>query len=562
MSVQAPKCKYVSNFKDGGKTIECSKLDILIGTMEYNNAHSDDVTTSVNPVMNQVFQTARSLLYPNTGMAHCAATNVHPVYYSGGPSLASQSNLNASAYSNLSMYTAFNSPGPGWERGSGGDYYKRSDNGFERFSNGMTSYVPSGSLLASNIPSSLKYGGVKMENDTVNKYFDASKAKFDPNDPIDILFCKPDLPSCLVYRGVLYITPDVTSEELATALFLVFFEQASEIGVSMEPEGDSLIKIFKPSIMAQTKFGREIMKADEILKTYLTKHYTDYRVEEYKAKGEMPPCRIRVWFETSKINHVINKSGFGLFSNSVEFKSNDMKVLYNIKDGIDTCGQRFCDFMNSEQRSEFNTIKKYSNLIMMCKLLFMASSCITPELAKFVERNLKPLNDEYPLKIQLKDFTRNVSGHNIVILRGGVHMMSAALMLTEPWRMSNVNSARVCMCCKWNVEDYMEMSLSVKGIICASCRKVFKYTLFSVNYTGIKTNKNTNSQISQKFGGLKANITEATPKLMSFTGTDDFHLIMKMALARINIDTKTYEVVITNVTIYGDKGSIDYELSV
>jgi len=221
MSEQAPKCKYVSNFKDGGKTIECSKLDILIGTMEYNNAHSDDVTTHTNPVLNQVFQTARSFLYPNTGMAHCAAANVKPVYYSGGPSLASQSNLSTSAYSNLS------------------------------------SFVPKTNVSLE--PS--EFGGVKL----------SSNIKFVDRPSFD----KVDIQSGhLVYRGVTYLLqfPD----NLPTIMNVIFNESYyTDIGVTLEPdiENESLIKCFKPAILSKTTVGRQMLRADEILKMYLCKHF-------------------------------------------------------------------------------------------------------------------------------------------------------------------------------------------------------------------------------------------------------------------------------------------------
>jgi len=452
--------------------------------------------------------------------------------------------------------------GVGWERGVfPGEYYRKTSflsNSVEKWSNGFTSYVSS-SDPGLSFSSRMHFGGVKMESEQVSKVFDILELDNTNGDPISIDYFSET--PCLTFRDVKYVVPNINQEELASAIFLVFFMKSNNIGVTMDPNTaeDNLVKIFKPSIMGQLDFGRTLMDADVLLKDYMSQHYVDFRKEEYIRKETLGPTRVRFWFETSNIVFNTDKT-----NGIVTFTDNDMKVLYNETDNIDESAIKFCKFMNDNMTEMlrkhecFRKMKTYMNLISMCKLLFVASNnTICDDTSYFVETFLKPKLDAYDQLYPMKKFMRNVKGHNICILSGGVTMISRALMLTKPWRRGNAElDKKICERCKWCIESYMEATMTIYGFTCQGCREELNLKTKNVKYDGIDLKvKNVTPQIQMMMLAVnqrKALIEQFTPKLVSITDNNELSQILDkfMALIQMKGITYTFEEKPNNTVFY------------
>jgi len=391
-------------------------------------------------------------------------------------------------------------PGAGWERGAGGWYRNLGFGAVEKmgFCGGGVTYCSRSDL---GVPSS--FGGVQLSNAGMNDVFAKVSAQNSSNasvTPLEDVVGFDAKERGLVYRGVRYVVPSCSLEDMATACLLTFFLGYADVGVSMDPipGTDRFAMVYKPSILSRMHFGRTLMKADVILKEYLCKMYSDYRVDLYHANGRhLDPSKVRVWFEPRNLQIVVSKDNF--FGVVVS----DVSLVYNKAEAQDPCAQKFVDYMNEHQQEmldrhpEFHAVHAYASATMLCKLLSVSSgNTIDSTLSDWIQSNVYVCDDEAPATSSISDIMRNVLGHNVCMLKGGVSLMSRAMLLSVPWRkpptgVDRLQGVRVCDRCKYCIESYMEASVAQKDdgtgphVICGHCRKELGGILYQCVYEGV-----------------------------------------------------------------------------
>ncbi len=561
---------------DGNTTADCS-VSVLAGVAT-DYAHKAVGSAcmlgsipiiAVNPVIGGTVFAGGSYLNMNS-------TNVgHHVY---------NSTLNMFNTFNLNQCNNKEPIGCGWQKGIFNEYYRNNGNIIEKYNNGFTSYISkSDPCIPYSISSSISFkglnvGGVKLEIEEISKAFsqfnENNNTNTHINDPVSLTFIETK--PCLLYRNVKYFVDNINYEEFATAILLVFYESANEIAVSLEPNETltRLIKIFKPTLMAQTNFGRTIMKSDELLKYYLSQYIPHFKVEEYLKNKKLDATKFRTWIKCDKIKHTIDKT-----NNIVTFIDNDMHVVYNQDEKLDEAGDQFCQKMNNElsiletKHIEFAKVRKYINLIALCKLLYIASNnTIDQSISDFVQTHLKPLEFEDNQTIEMIDFMGNVPNYGTIsLMRGGVQLISKALLLTKPWRQPQIDSnyntkqeitqIRTCEKCNWCIELYMECTLSVHGLLCQQCAEECNYIKYMVKYDGIcNIAKNITDRIRNMQLAVEQRrplIEHITPCLISINinSEKDFTTIINKRMQLINMNGVTYQIQTDN-----DNHQISYKI--
>ena len=335
----------------------------------------------------------------------------------------------------------------------------------------MSSFVKptmssSSSSLSSSSSVSSDYGGVKL-NDSLD--FDKlliSTSSSQQYDPVDIT------DDGLIYRGVIYQVPDVSPEELATIMFVVFFDDPADIGVSLDRDNnDRLERVFKPPMMVNTLIGRTMMEADEILKQYLCKHFYNANEEHDGEWG------LRAWFEPYTMHVQVEKE-----KREVVFHCSEIQTVYATSDGKENpTATEFVTKMNNEyshmsrEHVAFRSLMKYTSLVRLCRLLASVSNhTITTNAVTFIQNHLHPIANDtlYPMTVDPKDMGE---------MQGGITMLVEKLSLGVPWRIGNKNDNRVCDRCGWTIEVYMEASFTgERKVICKACRIALGRKLFQL----------------------------------------------------------------------------------
>jgi hypothetical protein len=376
-------------------------------------------------------------------------------------------------------------PGIGW-RQLGSNYYRDGPGGTVECwtSNGFSGYTTS----------CKRVGGVKLDLGDVSQFMET---EFDsPGDPVSVA---PDGAS-LTYRGVEYRCPNVTSAELATVVHLVFRVRARDIAVSLDPdkERNCMLKVFSPVELGQTALGRTVMEADVVLKQLVRDKYEPVHLAVLAALAMQKPdehfvAHQHVYFTCSKVEARVRKD-VGV----VEFTDNDIVLVAKSKthDPVPAELEAFVQEINEtmpDVLAKYPAIaatRRYMGLVMMCKLLFQASKgTFTQELDRFVDQNLPVAQDpyeyEYDYTVPMHETTRQI-GSKIIGVRGGVELLSRAMNLARPWRMSNPKQDPLaCHACGYTIEPHMEKALIAKmSVVCQDCREEAKVDLLRLRYAG------------------------------------------------------------------------------
>ena len=388
-------------------------------------------------------------------------------------------------------------PGCGWERGSFGEWYRRSGINVERYNNGSTTYVTKTDPF---IPHLIKNemrtmpGGVKLENENIIKL--CQRIELDPNiegDPISIVN------GFLNYRGISYVVPNISDDELATAIFMVFFMKHESIEISLEPlSGDYNIadKIFNPSILSKTNLGRITMESDIIMKSITINSFLDLWEKETDRNGDdLKNYKCRDCFSFDEISY--HREG-----NTMIFDENNIFIYTLLNKDSNILGLKNTSQFNERMAEylaihhEFRKIKAYMNLIFVCRLLYYASnSTVDISLLNFAKENMIILDDDYNMKLVSQTFSRKIDLGNglkrCVDVKGGVVLFGLSLKMLSPWRIA-VRDEDACDLCKFTIEPYMEKRLSSKGYICCDCcgeRKKYelKFAGFAVTDRDLNT---------------------------------------------------------------------------
>lgn len=343
--------------------------------------------------------------------------------------------------------------GSDWKEGAFGEYYRNNNGTFEKYSNGRTYYV-------SKIDPSIPIGGVSLENEQISNIFQNIKLSDEiSSDPISII------DNTLTYKNVKYIVPNINNDELATALFIIFFLKPKNINISLDniESKEYYNKIFNPSFLHYTNLGRNAMKADEILK-----NNDDLIADNFvKLEKKKEFIHFRKWYDYSNINYVVDKK-----NNIVTFDDNNMLVVTDTKesfviDAVNEFNKNLSNLIN--QNIEVKKIKYYMNLFFLCRLLYFASNALMDEsVTEFINNNMIILNDNYEFRIKTREIMRN----NKLVMTGGVSLMGSCMNINNPWRKGDEEKDLLCISCDWKIEDYMPRKKMLGQKICMECYKI------------------------------------------------------------------------------------------
>ena len=497
-------------------------------------------------------------------VASAVATAGCTTIYNAGEAGTAAHRLGMAAFTRTSSSTTQKEPsGSGWTRGAYGDYYRAASNRVEKWSSGTSSYCGSSDwgVPASVVKSARGFGGVSLDSAAVLQSLDGCKDTEEPGDPVDVDGLQ------LLYRGVVYSVPDLDAEELATAVFLVFFLEAREVGVSLDPEAETekMLRVFTPSLLGQTAMGRTMMTADETLKSYVGSLYADLRVEQLAKNKQVSANVGRFWFEAQRLHVKVDKEvdvvAFAdttlalLCASATRDLSSASSSSSSAETESDEAATLFCAEMNRDiesltrKHAEFGVIKRYMSLIAMVRLLCIASNgTVTEALAQFVQDNVRPILDSYASTLKMTRFSRTIQGRSTCVLSGGVNLLSSALQLVYPWRRAKdvlADGERRCDGCRWQIESYMEASLSSIGVTCQACREAAKFTLANVAYAGVKVqSKVASAAVERMRAALEqrvALIQKVTPAIVSFGSEEELDALIAQRLALIRIHKATLD---------------------
>lgn len=377
-------------------------------------------------------------------------------------------------------------PGLGWTL-VGLTYYRPGPPGLmEAYGRGYMSFTDP--CLPRSVSSSLlRAGGVKLEAEALSQLFSQvvfTPAMVEAADPVTVSVDN----TALEYRGVRYSVPGATKDELATAVWLVFMLKANDIAVSMEIEQGQprLLHVYKPVLLGQTTLGRAVMAADILLKSFSRARLPALFA---KAREHSPKDGAKMFFQADHLDLDIDTE-----TGSVRVTGNNMTVRCTAGSSLFGSGDAtvdprapqalLCQQLNGDlaallaQHPDLQTAKRAMSLIMLCKMLYMASCGTTTELLNtWVEAELTPLP---PLETAASPLEQWKTGVNTAI-SGGVTLMSEVLQLERPWRRGNPETDPcVCHRCGWAIESNMPSAVEQGLAVCMPCVRQASLTTWLV----------------------------------------------------------------------------------